>query len=103
MFIKHDNDKNSGKEKGKENNMEEYRERNTPKNRKINDLIEEMYGVKDRLKDIPNYKRGEEKKALLNRKDELLIILQEQLAKIDKTKADKIKKKLYNDLGVFLP
>ncbi len=70
----------------------------------VDELIREFYQVKNQLRVIPKGAKGEsgERRILTQRKDELLLKIKTELRKIGKERADKIKTKLREDLGVII-
>ena len=65
-------------------------------------LIKDLYQIKKEILDMPKYRHGTEKRELTNRKDELIFAIQKELKSTDKAKADKIRKKLFDELGVMI-
>ena len=77
-----------------------YFEEKEPKN--LEELVEEFYRVKSELRDTHRHIHGKERKPLMERKNELLVEIRRQLSKLSKQKADKIRKRLWEELGVVI-
>ena len=76
------------------------RKQNNPES--LEGLIKDLFQTKKEILDIPKYRHGTEKRELTNRKDELIFAIQKELKQVSKTKADKIRKKLWEELGVVI-
>lgn len=69
----------------------------------IHELIKDLYQVKEHLRDLATkYGVDKERRELMQRKDELLRQIRQELKKVSKTKAARIKKKLWEELGVII-
>ena len=65
-------------------------------------LIKDLYQIKKEILDIPKHTHATEKRELTSRKDELIFTIQKELKKVSKQKADKIRKRLWEELGVMV-
>ena len=71
-------------------------------NKTLADLVKELYQLKGRLREIPSY-NDPVRKPLNARKDALILQIKTELRKVKKkAEADRIKKKLWDELGVML-
>ncbi len=70
---------------------------------KFDELLNELYQAKERLRDLaPKYGSEKERRELMHRKDEILRQIRQELRKLSKVEAEKIKDKLRKDLGVII-
>ncbi len=70
---------------------------------KLNELIKELYQVKEHLSDLTQkYGVSTERRELMLRKDELLRQIKEELKKVGKAEAQKIRAKLREDLAIII-
>ena len=72
-----------------------------PHNVTLDDLVEAFYKVKHDIS-IKGYHTTSKTKALSERKHAIMWDLKKALEKVSKTKADKIRKKLWDELGVMI-
>ena len=67
----------------------------------IDNLVEEFYQVKAGIRAYGMHE-GNKATALAERKYELMLLIKKELGKVSKRKGDKIRKKLWNELGVVI-
>ncbi|MFQ5941315.1 MAG: hypothetical protein ACE5KA_06430 [Nitrososphaerales archaeon] len=69
----------------------------------LQQLIKAFYEVKGQLRDLSmTDTKGSHKQGVAERKDEILLAIQEKLTKVSKQRAEKVKAKLWKDLGVII-
>lgn len=68
----------------------------------LDELVNELYKVKDNLRDFPNWKKGEVRLKLVERKNLILLQIQKELSKVNILTADKVRKRLWEELGVVV-
>jgi hypothetical protein len=68
----------------------------------LEDLIDELYAVKNAIWNIPQYRHEPDRKALLKRKDLVMLAVRKALQKVRKAEADVVKRRLWNDLRIVI-
>ncbi len=70
---------------------------------KLNELVKELYQVKEQLWDLTHkYGKSTQRRELMLRKDELLLLIKEELKKVGKAEAQTIRAKLREDLAIII-
>ena len=72
-----------------------------PQQATLDQLVEEFYKVNKEISLI-GYHTTNKTKALSERKHDIMWKLKKELEKVNETKADKIRKKLWDELGVVI-
>ena len=67
----------------------------------LDSLVEELYEVKDRLR-RHNWKKGDGRMDLMEKKDALILEIKRELKKVSQFKAEKIRSKMWDELGVMI-
>lgn len=76
---------------------------NNQKEKNLNELVEEFYQLKKSLNDLPkHFNKTNERKAIIQRKEEVLFEIQQQLKKVNKLRADMVRSRLWRDLAVSI-
>lgn len=68
----------------------------------LDELVNELYKVKDNLRDFPRWKKGKLRRNLVERKNLVILQIQKELSKADTLTADKVRKRLWEELGVIV-